>query len=53
MALNQVPLAELKTLSPLFDVDIGNIFDLRRSLPERRAIGAPSPDNLAVQIKRW
>jgi argininosuccinate lyase len=51
--LNQVPLGEMKKLSPLFDVDVANVFDVRRSLSERRAIGAPSPENIAAQIKRW
>ena len=50
--LNETPLAELKKLSPLFDVDVANIFDVRRSLAARRAIGAPSPENIAAQIKR-
>jgi len=36
-----------------FDVDIVNGFDVRRSLAERRAIGAPSPETVAVQIVRW
>ena len=51
--LGQVPLEEMKKLSPLFDVDVANVFDIRRSLLERRAIGAPSPENIAAQIKRW
>ena len=51
--LNQVPLAEMKKLSPLFDVDVANVFDIRRSLSGRRAVGAPSPENIAAQIKRW
>lgn len=51
--LNRVPLAEMKKLSPLFDSDVANVFDVRRSLSERRAIGAPSPDNVAAQLKRW
>jgi argininosuccinate lyase len=36
-----------------FDVDIVNVFDVRGSLAERTAIGAPSPENVAVQIVRW
>jgi argininosuccinate lyase len=51
--LDQVPLAEMRKFSPLFDVDFVNVFDIRRSLSERRAIGAPSPENVAMQIKRW
>jgi argininosuccinate lyase len=51
--LNQVPLAELKKLSPLFDADVAKVFDVRSSLASRRAIGAPSPENIASQIKKW
>src|SRR5713101_7923781 len=51
--LNRVPLAEMKKRSPLFAVDVANVFDIRRSLSERRAIGAPSPENVAAQLKRW
>src|SRR5437588_3814953 len=51
--LNAVPLAELKKFSPLFDVDVAHVFDVRRSLAARRAIGAPSPENVASQIERW
>jgi argininosuccinate lyase len=51
--LNQVPLAELKKLSPLFDADVAKVFDVRSSLAARRAIGAPSPENIASQIKKW
>jgi argininosuccinate lyase len=51
--LNQIALAELKKRSPLFDVDVANVFDVRRSLAARRAIGAPSPENIAAQIERW
>jgi argininosuccinate lyase len=53
IALNQVPFAELEKRSSLFDVDVANIFDVRRSLSQRRAIGGPSPKNIAAQIKRW
>jgi argininosuccinate lyase len=53
MGLNQVPLAELQKRSSLFEVDVANVFDVRRSLSQRRAISAPSPKNVATQIKRW
>jgi argininosuccinate lyase len=51
--LNQLPLDELQKFSPLFDVDLARVFDVRHSLAQRRAIGAPSPENVTVQIKRW
>src|SRR5438876_80896 len=52
-ALDRVPLGELQRLSPLFAVDVANVFDVRRSVSERRAIGAPSPENVSAQIVRW
>jgi argininosuccinate lyase len=53
LPLNQISIAELKKVSPLFDVDVANLFDVRRSLAARTAIGAPAPGNMAVQIARW
>ena len=51
--LNAIALADLKKLSPLFGVDIAEVFDVRHSLAARRAIGAPSPENVKAQIKSW
>ena len=51
--LSALPLTELKKRSPLFDVDVAEVFDVRRSLGARRAVGAPSSENVASQIKRW
>src|ERR1700736_4731565 len=51
--LSALPLAELKKGSPLFDVDVAEVFDVRNSLGARRGVGAPSSENVASQIKRW
>src|SRR5437588_10622717 len=51
--LNDISLAALKKVSSLFDADVSKVFDLRRSLAARQAIGAPSAKNIAGQIKRW
>jgi len=51
--LNQVSLAELKNFSSFFDSDAGKIFDVGNALAKRRAIGAPSPENIASQIALW
>ena len=51
--LNQISLSELKKISPLFEVDVANVFDVRRSLSARTATGAPSPRNIAAQINKW
>ena len=53
LPLNQISIAELRKVSPLFDVDVANLFDVRRSLAARTAIGAPAPGNIAAQIARW
>jgi argininosuccinate lyase len=50
--LNRVPLAELQKFSPLFDSDVATIFGVCRSLAQRQAIGAPSPENITEQINR-
>src|SRR5436190_5706585 len=51
--LNEVSLSKLKRFSPLFDSDVARVFDVSKALASRRAIGAPSPKNVAAQIKRW
>jgi len=51
--LDQIGIAEMKKFSPHFEDDVAKIFDLRYSLAQRRAIGAPSPENIAARIKRW
>ncbi len=51
--LDQIGVAEFKKFSSHFEDDLANVFDVRRSLAQRRAMGAPSPKNIAAQIKRW
>ncbi len=51
--LDQIDIAEMKKFSPHFGPDVAKIFDVRDSLAQRGAIGAPSPENIAAQIKRW
>jgi len=51
--LNEVSLSKLKRFSPLFNSDVARVFDVSKALARRRAIGAPSPKNVAAQIKRW
>lgn len=50
---NQVQLHELKRFSRLFGADVTDVFEVRRSLAQRRANGAPSPENVRAQIRRW
>ena len=51
--LSSLKPAELKKLSPMLDADLAKIFDVRRSLTARTAIGAPSSKNVKEQIARW
>src|SRR6266513_921884 len=53
LPLNQIPLSKMQSFSSLFDIDVMKIFDILHSLAKRVAIGAPSPKNVAAQIKRW
>ena len=53
VALDNVSLLEMQEASPLFWEDVTTIFDARRSLEKRGAIGAPSPENVAARIKHW
>jgi len=43
----------MQSFSPLFDIDVARVFDVRHSLAERREVGAPAPENIAAQIVRW
>jgi argininosuccinate lyase len=52
-ALNNVSLLEMQEISPLFEDDVLKAFDVRASLAQRTAVGAPSPENVATQIARW
>lgn len=51
--LDKMSLGDLQAASPLFDVDLASVFDARRSLAARQAIGAPSPENIAARIQHW
>jgi len=51
--LSTLKAAQLRKYSVLFDADLARLLDVRRSLAARTAIGAPSPQNVKGQIKRW
>jgi len=53
VALDAIPPSQMQELSPLFDENVTMIFNARRSLEKRTAIGAPSPGNVKSQIERW
>src|SRR5438874_3108073 len=53
LALDNLSLLEMQEASSLFGEDVTTIFDARRSLEKRGAIGAPSPENVAARIEHW
>jgi argininosuccinate lyase len=53
LAINKVSPLQMQEISPLLAEDVTEIFNARRSLAKRSAIGAPSPENVNAQIERW
>jgi argininosuccinate lyase len=53
VALDNVSPLQMQELSPLFGEDVTTIFNARRSLEKRNAIGAPSPENVAARLEHW
>ena len=53
LPLNQVPLGELKKITPMFDEKTEKVFDVRGSLNKRTAAGTPSPKNISDRIAYW
>ncbi len=51
--LRALTLADYRTLSPAFDETVHARLDVTVSMSARRAIGAPSPENVAAQLTRW
>jgi argininosuccinate lyase len=47
----RTPLPKLATKK--YGAAAGKVFDVRRALAARTAIGAPSPKNVKAQIARW
>ncbi len=46
-------LEEFRQFSEVFEPDVLDLFDVGKALAARQAIGAPSPENVANQVKRW
>jgi argininosuccinate lyase len=51
--LNKLTLADYQSISPHYAQDLFDVFNVRRALEARTATGAPSPQNVAAQLKRW
>jgi argininosuccinate lyase len=44
---------EFRAASDAFGEDVREVFDVRKALQRRSAIGSPSPENIERQIARW
>lgn len=51
--LTQLTLADYQSLSPVFQADVFEMLNVQKSMESRKAIGAPSPQNVAAQLARW
>jgi argininosuccinate lyase len=51
--LTELTLADYQGLSPAFGEDVFALLRVEKSMEARRAIGAPSPQNVAAQLARW
>ncbi|MBI5821767.1 MAG: argininosuccinate lyase [Verrucomicrobia bacterium] len=51
--LSALPMETFRALSPKFDLDVRQVFDVRHALIARTVTGAPSPANVQRQLKRW
>jgi len=51
--LTQLTLADYQSLSPVFQADVFEMLHVQKSMEARKAIGAPSPQNVAAQLARW
>ena len=52
-ALPALTLADYQGISSAFAADLFDVFDLTRAMAARKAIGAPSPENVKAQLARW
>ncbi|MEI6715066.1 MAG: argininosuccinate lyase [Verrucomicrobiota bacterium] len=51
--LTELTLADYQGLSPVFEADVHDVLTVERSMAARQAVGAPSPQNVAMQLERW
>ncbi|MDX1953289.1 MAG: argininosuccinate lyase [Verrucomicrobiota bacterium] len=51
--LNELTLAEYKTVHELFDKEVHGLFDLKKAMSFRDITGAPAPAQVKKQITRW
>ena len=52
-AIDELPLADLRSLDGSFGPDVADVFDLRKALAKRKLTGAPSLREVRKQLTRW
>lgn len=53
LALDNVSPLQMQEISPLLGGNVNAVFDARRSLKSRTAVGSPSPENIKSRIEHW
>ena len=51
--LNELTLAELQSVEKKFGKDVAQIFDLKKAMARRKAIGSPGTAEVQKQLSRW
>lgn len=51
--LPELSLEEYQQIHEAFQKDVFNVFDLDHALKARRAVGAPSPENVGRELQKW
>ncbi len=51
--LNELPSGVVREIAPLAEEGFAGVFDLGAAMRRRTAIGAPSPENVAGELRRW
>jgi len=52
-ALNELTLAELRSVDKTFSADVMGVFDLKKAMGQRNLIGAPGTKEVKKQLARW
>ena len=51
--LNQLTVADLRGVDPLFAPDVKQVFDLKKAMARRTIVGAPGTKEVQRQLTRW
>jgi argininosuccinate lyase len=51
--LNQLTVAELRSMDKNFGADAPAVFDLEKAMAQRKMTGAPSKKEVEKQLARW